>query len=89
MALIKCPECDKDISDTIKKCPNCGYKFKKEINKKYIVIISIIVIAVIIGSVITTIILSNNKKQAEIECIIDTNRRTNISAWNSFRNNLL
>ncbi len=26
MALIKCPECKKDISDKADNCPNCGYK---------------------------------------------------------------
>ena len=25
MAMIKCPECGKDISDKADKCPNCGY----------------------------------------------------------------
>jgi len=30
MALIKCPECGKEISDTAKQCPNCGYSFKKQ-----------------------------------------------------------
>lgn len=30
MALIKCPECGKDISDRAKKCPGCGYQLKKE-----------------------------------------------------------
>lgn len=25
MAMIKCPECGKDISDKAKSCPNCGY----------------------------------------------------------------
>ena len=29
MALIKCPECGKEVSDTAKKCPNCGYVIKK------------------------------------------------------------
>lgn len=29
MALITCPECKKEISDTAKTCPNCGYKIKK------------------------------------------------------------
>lgn len=24
MALIKCPECGKEISDKAKSCPNCG-----------------------------------------------------------------
>ncbi|MBR6136602.1 MAG: zinc ribbon domain-containing protein [Bacilli bacterium] len=26
MALIKCPECGKEISDTVKQCINCGYE---------------------------------------------------------------
>lgn len=29
MALIKCPECKQDISDSAKACPNCGHS-KKE-----------------------------------------------------------
>lgn len=29
MALIKCPECSKEISEFVKVCPNCGYKQKK------------------------------------------------------------
>jgi DNA-directed RNA polymerase subunit RPC12/RpoP len=28
MALIKCPECKKEISDTTQACPNCGYDLK-------------------------------------------------------------
>lgn len=28
MALIKCPECEKEMSDTLRKCPNCGFKKK-------------------------------------------------------------
>lgn len=27
MALIKCPECGREVSDTAKKCPGCGYAF--------------------------------------------------------------
>ena len=30
MALIKCPECGKEVSDTVKECPNCGFKLKKD-----------------------------------------------------------
>lgn len=33
MSLINCPECNKEISDTVKICPNCGYKIRK---RKYI-----------------------------------------------------
>ncbi|MBE6748744.1 MAG: zinc ribbon domain-containing protein [Ruminococcaceae bacterium] len=29
MALITCPECNKEVSDSAKKCPHCGYKLKK------------------------------------------------------------
>lgn len=29
MALIKCPECSKDISDTVKVCLHCGYQQPK------------------------------------------------------------
>ncbi len=28
MALIKCPECNKDVSDSAEACPNCGYGIK-------------------------------------------------------------
>jgi hypothetical protein len=38
MALITCPECKKQISDTTDSCPNCGYKLTpgkiNEIKKK-------------------------------------------------------
>ena len=33
MALIKCPECGKEISDSAVKCPKCGYPLKAE-NKR-------------------------------------------------------
>lgn len=29
MALMKCPECNSDISDQAEKCPKCGYELKK------------------------------------------------------------
>lgn len=30
MALIRCPECQKEISDTINTCIRCGYKIKND-----------------------------------------------------------
>ena len=33
MALINCPECNKEISDKAKSCPNCGCPIN--INTKY------------------------------------------------------
>lgn len=66
MALVKCPECGKEISDTIKKCPNCGYKNKKKLNKKKFVIICIISLVLLIGGCLSIItIKNNNTKQQE------------------------
>ena len=33
MALIRCPECNKEISDTAISCPHCGYILKPNTNK--------------------------------------------------------
>ena len=35
MALVKCPECQKDISDTVNKCPHCGYTIRNNIIVKF------------------------------------------------------
>lgn len=63
MAIINCPECGKEISDTSKKCINCGYKFKKVKKSSIITIILIIMIIAIIIS--TTIILIHKNKIKE------------------------
>ena len=34
MALIKCPECGKDVSDTAETCPNCGFTTKRKKESK-------------------------------------------------------
>ena len=34
MALIKCPECGKEISDLAKSCPNCGFPIEGEFNSE-------------------------------------------------------
>lgn len=49
MALVKCPECGKEISDTAGKCPKCGYKMKQtKINTKKVIIIISFVIALVL-----------------------------------------
>lgn len=70
MALIKCPECKKEISDTASKCPQCGYKIKGTIdiqeiknkiieNKKII----LIVLGIIIGIIIFSLLFSSNENK--------------------------
>lgn len=50
MALIKCSECGKKISDTASSCPNCGYKKRNDykpmtkIDKIFVPIIALLVI---------------------------------------------
>ena len=36
MALTNCPECGKEISDSVKKCPHCGKKIKDNKIKEFI-----------------------------------------------------
>ena len=31
MALIKCPECGKEVSDSVRFCDNCGHKFSETV----------------------------------------------------------
>lgn len=55
MALINCPECNKEISDTARSCPHCGYKMKMmnpEKIAKYKRITSILICIGIITAVI-------------------------------------
>ena len=33
MALVKCPECGKEVSNSAEACPNCGYGIKQHFNK--------------------------------------------------------
>ncbi len=40
MALIKCPECGKEISDKAAACPNCGMPLRREDRGTYDVVIT-------------------------------------------------
>ena len=35
MALIKCPECGKEVSSSAPTCPHCGYQLKKTTQSHY------------------------------------------------------
>lgn len=52
MALIKCPECGKEISNTCRRCPSCGYALMR--NKKRI--LSIVVVSIVILLAIVLIV---------------------------------
>ena len=40
MALIKCPECGKEISDKAESCPHCGYPITENAEAENINILS-------------------------------------------------
>ena len=66
MALTKCPECGKEVSDTATKCPNCGYKIKKgltqETKLKIKKIAAIVVIVALIALVVLIILKVTHKE---------------------------
>lgn len=75
MSIIKCPECNREVSDTLKSCPHCGFKFKKvkekkiRIGKKVIAIIvsaGVICIAAVFGC---SLMLLSETDKAEISTI--------------------
>lgn len=55
MALIKCPDCGKEFSDSAKQCPNCGYrnKVERDINYPLIGGVLLIMLGLFLSLVVT------------------------------------
>lgn len=49
MALVKCPECGKDVSSEVKVCPHCGYELRKKQPVKTLGCLGLILIVVLIS----------------------------------------
>ena len=63
MALIKCSECGKEISDKAKKCPHCGTKYKSENeNDRKGFPTGLMFILIVIFVAVIFIIMNYNKK---------------------------
>ncbi len=62
MALIKCEECGKEISQKAELCPKCGRRVKKLINKSKIIAILMLVILIIGISIGIATIVKNNSE---------------------------
>lgn len=58
MALVKCPECNKEISDQAKYCPSCGYRLKSMSveDKKSIKKIGLAIIGMILAIILIVVI---------------------------------
>lgn len=65
MALIKCPECGQEISDTAKSCPHCGYKTEKMNPEKMVKYKKITSILICIGIAMAVIGLGWSSSTAD------------------------
>ena len=52
MALINCPECNKEVSDKAGRCPNCGIKINTSNGKKTKVILGVIIAILLVGLIL-------------------------------------
>lgn len=78
MALIKCPECGKEMSDKAKSCPNCGYIEKSNRTTIFSVIKNnpfITGIIVIIFIIIACVIGYNIHQESLLETVRETNNK--------------
>lgn len=86
MALIKCPECGKEVSKDAKTCPQCGHPIKKEKPKKkhgcLITIISVVVFFGIIGSVIIGAMGQNAAIQKSVSGVSDSSEYITMDEYN-------
>ncbi|WP_026506941.1 zinc ribbon domain-containing protein [Butyrivibrio sp. MC2013] len=74
MSLINCPECGKEVSDTVYYCPHCGYPIKNnKANKKKIPIIKICIIGgiIIVCIIAASIIMILNKLSPEEQSAVN------------------
>ena len=72
MALINCPECGKEISDTANKCPHCGYVRKSILknisgNRKKILTISTTVVVIACVVLLASILSRPNIKMNDFD----------------------
>ena len=75
MSIIKCPECQNEVSDTTANCPNCGYsldgtykvkynKTDKKQSKKFLIIIICVFVVCLSGIAFTGAKFYNDKQEA-------------------------
>lgn len=69
--MIKCPECEKEISDSVKNCIHCGYPIKKQKKKlplkKISIITGVFLVAVICIVIFVLINKLNDAEKADVK----------------------
>lgn len=74
MALVKCKECGKEISDQATSCPNCGCPIAKNKNDNTIIKILFLIIGIILLCWGISNAINSGKKLKEAE---NTNNKIN------------
>lgn len=64
MALIKCKECGKEVSDTAKKCINCGAKLECKKKKYTDLIVGIAILLVLVIIIVASYVALNYSQVA-------------------------
>ena len=80
MALINCPECNREVSDIAKKCPHCGYtlqemakeRLKKTVKEKRKLIRNIVISLVALGCVFAAVIIYMGMPHGKEEKMVQT-----------------
>ena len=69
MALIQCPKCGENVSDTSKECIHCGYPLKtknvRKINKRAVLIVAVVLIIILV--ILVFMCLSKKEKKHTIQ----------------------
>ena len=74
MALISCPDCGKEISDTAKVCINCGCKIKRDYKKaRKVIKITVLsfLICIVVSFVLSTVLLNTSSDIRTYFLIVD------------------
>ena len=85
MALIQCPECGKTFSNTVKKCPNCGYKIRKEKKKiekgTKIKICSVLIAGILLIAIAITSFLVLTSPVRKIENLLNLDLKKELTCF--------
>lgn len=89
MAIIKCPECGKEISDQAEKCPECGYPIKKQLNSKQLnVKTNKKMVPIITGAIICLVVIVGVLFYVNKNITLSDEEKTLISSVNELQNSL-
>ena len=72
MALINCPECNHEMSDSVSNCPHCGYVYKKsKKGGKVVAMLLVLVLLVVAGGAAYMLVLYPNQKLTQAQNLIE------------------